>query len=524
MKKKIIVKKIIYSFSVCMLALMLISNINAASIGMSINKSSAYIGDSFSVTISGINGKVNITSSSNVSISTSGTQFIDGSMTINGTANSVGAASVTVTPIDVTTTAAEPEEVTQAKTVSLTVKEKEVVNNTNNTNNNASNNTTANTQASTSNNTSTKSSNNYLKSLQVSEEGLSPNFNKNKTSYSLSVSEKVTSINVTALAEDSNAKVYVSGNTDLKDGDNNVYITVTAQNGSKRTYTIVVNKSADPQKANSYLTNLIIKDMILSPEFSNEVLEYDGGTMKMSEDKLDIYAYPENENAKVEIIGSENLVDGENTVTIKVTSEDGTSTKEYVIKFVKETVEEVQALENEETKMEDTSNWFKTIFKDLWNKIKQNALILLMYLFVIVEFVQIVYLYNKVKKKDQEIARLKSLNLENTDNVNSNEEELTLLSESFKLPELENSNENEELSDFIEENIEETENVNNVENIDNENLNLSDEKEVIEESNEDDTQSQIDNMVKSIWDEDDRLRFTDDFNDETSSRSRHGKI
>lgn len=519
MKKKIILKKIIYSFLICMFALMLISNINAASIGMSINKSSAYVGDSFSVTISGINGKVNITASSNVSISTSGTQFVDGSLNITGTTKSVGTGTVTVTPIDVTTTAAEPEEVTQARSVSIAIKEKEVVNNTNNnnTNNTAATNTQKNTT--TNNNVSTKSSNNYLKSLQVSEEGLSPNFNKNKISYSLSVSEKVTSLDVTALAEDSNAKVYVSGNTDLKDGDNTVYITVTAQNGAKRTYTILVNKSADPEKANSYLANLIIKDMMLSPEFSNEVLEYDGGTMKMSGDKLEIYAYPASDNAKVEIIGNENLVDGENTVTIKVISEDGTSTKEYVIKFIKETVEEVQALQSENEVEDNTTNWFKDIFSSLWAKIKQNALLLLMYLFVIVEFVQIVYLYNKVKKKDQEIARLKSLNLDNVENETKNdlsledkkEEDLTLLSESFSLPQIE-----EKIPDLNEVNEESIEDTSNIE------LNFPEEKEVIDD--EDDTQTQIDNMVKSIWDEDDRLRFTDDFNDKTSSRSRHGKI
>lgn len=501
MRKKLSFRKTICSISICLLALIFISNINAASIGMSINKSTAYVGENFSVSISGINGKVNITSSSNVSISINGIQFVEGSMNINGTANAVGTGTITVTPIDVTTTSANPEEITTPKSVSITVKEKEVINNNNNNNNNQSNNTVAsNTQKNNNSSNNTKSSNNYLKSLQVSEEGLTPEFNRNKLNYSLSVGEKVTSINVTAIPEDSKAKVYVSGNTELKDGDNNVLITVTAQNGTKRTYTVVVNKSADPEKANSYLSNLIIKDMILTPEFSNEVLEYDGGTVKLSGDKLDIYAYPTNENAKVEIIGNENLVDGENTVTIKVTSEDGTSTKEYVIKFIKETAEETQALENEEVNSDNNmKNWFKDIFKDLGRKAKANSLILLMYLFIIVEFIQIIYLYKEVKKKDEELAKredtTKSIDEEK---VNENNELLLDKSE----------NEKEKLlSDFENGNLLEQEKKEEVNN----DVDFSIKSEKVDE-----TQEEISKMVKSIWDEDDKKRF-----DESSHEPRN---
>ena len=506
MRKKLNFKKIVYSLSICLLALIFISNINAASIGMSINKSTAYVGESFSVSISGINGKVNITSSSNVSISISGIQFVEGAMNITGTANAVGTGTVTVTPIDVTTTSADPEEITAARSVSINIKEKEVINNNNNSSNsnNQSNNTVAsNTQNNNSNANNTKSSNNYLKSLQVSEEGLTPDFNRNKLNYSLSVGEKVTSINVTAVPEDSKAKVYVSGNTELKDGDNNVLITVTAQNGSKRTYTIVVNKSADPEKANSYLSNLIIKDMILTPEFSNEVLEYDGGTVRLSGDKLEIYAYPTNENAKVEIIGNENLVDGENTVTIKVTSEDGTSTKEYVIKFIKETGEETQALEDEVANSEnETKNWLKDIFKDLWRKAKSNSLILLMYLFIIVEFVQIVYLYKEVKKKDEELAKRENPSKGIDDEkLNVNDELLLNKSESEK----ENL-----LSDIDNENLLEQEKKDEINN----DIDFSESK--LQEEKNDETQEEISKMVKSIWDEDDKKRF-----DESSHESRN---
>ena len=297
--------------------------------------------------------------------------------------------------------------------------------------------------------------------------------------------------------------MYVSGNTELKDGDNNVLITVTAQNGAKRTYTIVVNKSADPEKANSYLSNLIIKDMILTPEFSNEVLEYDGGTVRLSGDKLEIYAYPTNENAKVEIIGNENLVDGENTVTIKVTSEDGTSTKEYVIKFIKETGEETQALEDEVANSEnEAKNWFKDIFKDLWRKAKANSLVLLMYLFIIVEFVQIVYLYKEVKKKDEELTKRENPSKSIDEEKLSENNELLL-----------NKSENEKeklLSGVDTESLLEQEKKDEINN----DIDFSESK--LHEEKNDETQEEISKMVKSIWDEDDKERF-----DESSHESRN---
>ena len=61
----------------------------------------------------------------------------------------------------------------------------------------------------------------------------------------------------------------------MKVGDNNVYITVTAQNGAKRTYSIIVTKSANLDDANSYLESLIIENAKISPEFSKEIFEYD---------------------------------------------------------------------------------------------------------------------------------------------------------------------------------------------------------------------------------------------------------
>lgn len=291
-----------------------------------------------------------------------------------------------------------------SRSIGVTINEKVVTppennNDNNNQNNGGSNNNNNSSNSNNNTTTATKSGNAYLKSLQVNYEGLTPNFNRNKTTYTLSVGENVDSIKVTARAEHSGARVSVSGNTNLKDGDNNVYITVTAENGTKKTYTIVVTKSADPDKSNSYLENLIVENAKLSPEFSKEIFEYDCGTVGMDVESLKILAFPEIEDAKVEITGNDELVIGENNIVIKVTSVDGSTTKEYKIKVVKD--ETVDALSNsdEDIKLVDEENGPSKL-DTIIEVIKNNALVIIMYIFIIVEFVQIVYLYRKQNKKE----------------------------------------------------------------------------------------------------------------------------
>lgn len=87
------------------------------------------------------------------------------------------------------------------------------------------------------------SGNNYLSSLSVAPGSLSPSFNKSTTSYHVTVSDSQTSIAVSAAAEHGKAKVSLNGvQKDLKMGDNTVKVTVTAENGEKRTYKIIVTR------------------------------------------------------------------------------------------------------------------------------------------------------------------------------------------------------------------------------------------------------------------------------------------
>ena len=86
--------------------------------------------------------------------------------------------------------------------------------------------------------------------LQISEEGLTPNFTKNITDYSLAVGENVNSIEVLARSEDPNAKVEITGNEALKEGENLITILVTNEAGDKTAaYQIKLTKTLVDEEA-----------------------------------------------------------------------------------------------------------------------------------------------------------------------------------------------------------------------------------------------------------------------------------
>ena len=86
----------------------------------------------------------------------------------------------------------------------------------------------------------TSSSNNYLSSLEIEGYKLNPNFNKNTTSYNLTIQDDISEINVIAKAEDNKATVNGSGKQTIKIGDNKIELVVVADNGDEKNYNILV--------------------------------------------------------------------------------------------------------------------------------------------------------------------------------------------------------------------------------------------------------------------------------------------
>ena len=84
-----------------------------------------------------------------------------------------------------------------------------------------------------------------LASLQVSPGTLTPAFSADRTTYWLQVDEDVTSVVVSASAADGNATTSVSGANSIQKGKNTVRVTVTAENGAVKVYTINVQAGED---------------------------------------------------------------------------------------------------------------------------------------------------------------------------------------------------------------------------------------------------------------------------------------
>lgn len=86
------------------------------------------------------------------------------------------------------------------------------------------------------------SQNNYLESLSISNVEFKNNFKKTTLNYFATVDENTNSVTVNAVPEDSSAIVTIYGNTNLQSGKNKVLITVTADDGSIKTYKIYITK------------------------------------------------------------------------------------------------------------------------------------------------------------------------------------------------------------------------------------------------------------------------------------------
>lgn len=176
----------------------------------------------------------------------------------------------------------------------------------------------------------TKSDNTNLKSLKVDVEGLSPEFDKNITEYYLIVDLTIEEVNVEAVPEDEKSKITITGNSDLQEGENTVKILVKAENGNTKTYTINITKTNDLEKVNATLKSLSVKGFNFYPSFKTNIYNYNL-TVNEKLTQLEILAETEIEEATYEIIGNENLTEGNNLIKIIVTAKDGETKREYKI-------------------------------------------------------------------------------------------------------------------------------------------------------------------------------------------------
>jgi len=176
----------------------------------------------------------------------------------------------------------------------------------------------------------TKSDNNYLSELKLSEGNI--DFKKDELEYNVSVLYDVEEIEITVKTEDSKAKYEIDGENKLEVGENQFVITVTAESGATREYTVIVDRKAEDEElsSNTKLSSLKVNGYKLN--FNSDVYKYN--LQIKSETSLIIDYELDDKKSFATIEGNNNLENG-SIIKLTVTAEDG-STSVYEINILKE--------------------------------------------------------------------------------------------------------------------------------------------------------------------------------------------
>ena len=177
------------------------------------------------------------------------------------------------------------------------------------------------------------STNNKLSGLTVDNATISPAFSADTTSYTAEVPFSVSKLNVKATAADSKAKVSVNSPSLTPGGTTKVSVTVTAESGAKKTYTISVKRAQDPNyKAsdNNKLSGIQVEGFLLSPVFSPDTTQY-VVWLPNETTSIKISGTAEDKKASVVVVGGDDLAAGQdNPVKVICTAENGDK-KEYTV-------------------------------------------------------------------------------------------------------------------------------------------------------------------------------------------------
>ena len=280
-----------------------------------------------------------------------------------------------------------------------------------NTNTDKNNNTTTDKETNKDNNknttaTVTKSKDAKIKSItaQTSTQNLS--VKKSSSKYTTTVAADVNKVTFTVVANSSKATIDSNQTTsgvklslnsssdgkkvytlsDLKEGGNSVVkITIKAENGNTESYNFVVTRKVaekteeiipnvidenkedkeeesedkkeeeekeDKEEVTLGLKSLVLTGIELSPSFSEDVFEYTAEIINSS--SVEVIATPTIEDATVEVVGNEDMVEGENVISILVKSKDEKDVKTYQVLVNKknETVEAVAGVVDDEEEEE----------------------------------------------------------------------------------------------------------------------------------------------------------------------------
>ena len=425
MRKNVKSKCLIVILMVIALAFGIQNNIYA-SISMSSSSVSVEAGKSTTVNMIANNttGDVNITSSNpEVATATGANSISDNSIPITITGKSAGSATITISGMAKDTDTGS-NKAKYSRTINVKVT------------GNATTDTT---------------------SADLSNLGIKPNdfsgFSPNKTSYDVTVPENVQTIEVYATPKNSSAKISGTGTQELAIGENKIEVVVSANDGTTKTYTINIKREGEnkeevsqtTEKVEEGLSELKVENLELTPKFETNVYEY--STKYIGEKTtLDIQAIVTEPTYTAEIVGNENLKEGENVVTILVSDKNGKNVATYQININKSKIdEEAIAKQEEERKQQEQKKLL------LIGGIAGGVILLIIIILIIK--------HQKSKSYAEEFSAIPFSRLNDKDDEYFENENINDNNDGFENNFIENANNNEEQKEFKQEDSEDIEEV-----------------------------------------------------------------
>ena len=345
---KIGVKKIIVYMIMCFVIIMAMApKVQAAGLVIAFSKSTANVGDTITIRVTGneVKGNVKLTVSGNATLQEDTVSLDNGPASVDLKVNGTGSIRVVATSVEEMQDSETGTPYSTGGTITVE----------GTSDSDSSNDTT----------TEQESSNANLSNL-----GIRPNdfsgFKPGTTTYNVTVPEDVESVEVYATAQDSAATVSGTGSQTLAYGENTLSVVVTAEDGTTKTYTINITREGEEETGETEgeteiingLSNITIGDLELSPAFKKDVYEY--AVQYIGENtSLDIQAVPTDPDYTVEILGNEDLKEGENIITILVADGEGNNVATYQLTVNKSLVdEEALAKEEEERQQQEQRKIF----------------------------------------------------------------------------------------------------------------------------------------------------------------------
>ena len=343
---KIGVKKVIvYMIMFFVIIMAMAPKVQAAGLVIAFSKSTANVGDTITIRVTGneVKGNVKLTVSGNATLKEDTVSLDNGPASVDLDVTGTGSIKVVATSVDDMQDSETGTPYSTGGTITVEGTS------------DSSNNTTSEEESSNAN---------------LSNLGIRPNdfsgFKPGTTTYNVTVPEDVESVEVYATAQDSAATVSGTGSQTLAYGENTLSVVVTAEDGTTKTYTINITREGEEETGETEgeteiingLSNITIGDLELSPAFKKDVYEYT--VQYIGENtSLDIQAVPTDPDYTVEILGNEDLKEGENIITILVADGEGNNVATYQLTVNKSLVdEEALAREEQERQQQEQRKMF----------------------------------------------------------------------------------------------------------------------------------------------------------------------